>query len=381
MSQIDPGTSAWLRTRNDREALHLFLEHGALTRTRLGELSGMSKPTATQMIARLESAGLIRPVGEVAGSRGPSAVSWNVRSDRVAGVAVSMLEDCIQAVVVDALDRRHPIVELEVCGEPRSPERDIDRAIDAACAASGVERRTVEVVTAGVQAAVSSESDTLSLTDSLPGWPSVGARARIEAELGIAVLLENDVNLATMAERAFGVAQQAGSFALLWLGVGLGVGVDLGGRIHRGAHGGAGEIGYLVVAGRSQHSGAVTTQLLGSDSILALVDAPAGARYPEGIAALAHHEPALRTVAARIAMTIEPVLAVLDPELIVLGGPTSLAGGERLAELVADELRSDERPDADVRLSVTGDSSVLAGARRLLVEQIRTRLEDRIPTW
>ncbi|HWU30339.1 MAG TPA: ROK family transcriptional regulator, partial [Microbacterium sp.] len=75
------------------------------------------------------------------------------------------------------------------------------------------------------------------------------------------------------------------------------------------------------------------------------------------------------------------VLAVLDPELIVLGGPTSLAGGERLAAMVADELRSDERPDAEVRLSVTGDSSVLAGARRLLVEQIRTRLEDRIPTW
>lgn len=121
MSQIDPGTSAWLRTRNDREAFRLILEHGSLTRTRLGELSGMSKPTATQMIARLERAELVLPVGEVAGSRGPSAVSWGVRTDRVAGVAVNMLDGSIQASLVDAAGSEYPIVDLPVKGEERSP--------------------------------------------------------------------------------------------------------------------------------------------------------------------------------------------------------------------------------------------------------------------
>lgn len=377
MSQIDPGTSSWLRTRNDREALRLFLEHGALTRTRLGELSGMSKPTATQMIARLERADLLRPVGEVAGSRGPSAMSWGVRDDQVTGVAVNMLDDGIHAVLVDALGTEHPIVEVPTRGAKRSPEIDVDRAIDAACAASGVDRRTVETVAVGLQAAVSSDADTLSLTDSLPGWPPSGSRARIESELAVSAMLENDVNLATMAERSFGVAREAGSFALLWIGVGLGVGIDLGGSIHRGAHGGAGEIGYLTVAAGPGEPGSVTTALLGSEFVSQLTGT---SRYPAGITGLGHDEHALREIARRIAVTIEPVLAVLDPQLLVLGGPTALAGGIRLAELVAESARSDERPMPEIRLSITGDSAVLAGARSLLVEQIRTRLEDRIPT-
>lgn len=379
MSQIDPGTSAWLRTRNDREALRLILEHGPLTRSRLGELSGMSKPTATQMIARLERADLVVPVGEISGSRGPSAVSWGVRTDRVAGVAVNMLDGSIQAVLVDAAGTAYPIVELPVLGEERSPEKDVSRAIEAACAAAGADRSTIEAVAVGVQAAVSRGQDTLSLTDSLPGWPAFGARARIEAELGVAVTLENDVNLATMAERAVGVAQEADSFAFLWVGVGLGVGVDLGGTIHRGAHGSAGEIGYLTVSAGTGEPGAVTTDLLGSQVILDLLAVPEGGR-PRDLLTLADDEPALRTVADRIALTIEPVLVVLDPAMIVLGGPTSLAGGRRLAELVAERAAGDERPVPEVRLSGTGESAVLVGARRLLVEQIRTILEDRIPT-
>ncbi|WP_217183477.1 ROK family transcriptional regulator [Streptomyces sp. AC495_CC817] len=374
MSQIDPGTSSWLRSRNDREALRLFLEHGALTRTMLGELSGMSKPTATQMIARLERADLLLPVGEISGARGPSAVSWGVRSDRVTGVAVSMLDDTIHAVLVDAVGTAHPVVELHVAESERSPAGDLDRAIDAACVASDVDRRTVEEVVIGVQAAVSSEHDSLALTDSLPGWPPQGARHLIESELGVAATLENDVNLAAMAERAFGVAQDAESFALLWIGVGLGVGVDLGGSIHRGAHGGAGEIGYLPVASGPGEPGVVTTTLLGADGIRALVDGGA----PQVV--FAEDESVLAAVAERIALTIEPVLAVLDPELVVLGGPTALAGGLRLAELVAARTARDDRDAPLVRLSSTGDGAVLEGARRLLVEKIRTRLEDRIPT-
>lgn len=379
MSQIDPGTSSWLRTRNDREALHLFLEHGPLTRSMLGELSGMSKPTATQMIARLERADLVRPVGEVAGNRGPSAVSWGVRTDMITGVAVSMLDHVVQAVLVDAAGTEHPIVDLPVADHERSPEQDIRRAIDAACAAAGVGTSSVEAVTVGVQAAVSSTQDVLSLTDSLPGWPATGARQRIEQELGVAATLENDVNLAAMAERAAGVAQHAGSFALLWIGVGLGVGVDLGGSILRGAHGGAGEVGYLTVAAGPGAEGAVTTDLLGGDVVLGLLGRAAGG-YPEGIEGLSGDAHALGVVAERIALTLEPVLAVLDPDLVVLGGPTSLAGGARLATLVAQRIAKDDRPAPEVRLSATGGSAVLRGARQLLVEQIRERLEERIPT-
>ena len=70
---VTPGTPRLLRTLNDRSALNLLLEHGPLTRTRLGELTGLSKPTASQLLARLHSAGLVQPAGTIVGAPGPSA--------------------------------------------------------------------------------------------------------------------------------------------------------------------------------------------------------------------------------------------------------------------------------------------------------------------
>lgn len=380
MTQIDAGTSTWLRARNDRTALQLLLTHGPLTRTQLGELSGMSKPTAGQMLTRLERAELVHQVGEVSGRRGPMATSYGVRVDQVAGVAVSMHAETIQAVVVDALDTVHPIVEIPVDSLERSPEEDVRAAITAASRAAEIDEKTVGVVAVGVQAAVWRDRDGLSLTDTLPGWPAEGARARIEAALNVEVTLENDVNLATMAERASGVAQNVSSFALLWLGDGIGVGVDLDGVIHRGASGRAGEIGYLPL---TEPDGDVpstdTTDLLGGPAVVELIGGDASARYADQVAELAGRTDATVVLANRVARALDPVLAVLDPAMVVLGGPTCLAAGEGLSELVAERLSEASHPELEVRLSGIEVSSVLLGARQLLVEQIRTRLEARIP--
>lgn len=380
MTQIDPGTSTWLRARNDRAALQLLLEHGPLTRTQLGELSGMSKPTAGQMLTRLERAELVHSVGEVSGSRGPTATSYGVRVDRITGVAVSMRAETIEAVLVDALDTSYPIVEIHVAGLERSPEKDIRIAIEAACRAAEIDEKTVAVVAVGVQAAVWRDRDSISLTDTLPGWPAEGARGRIEDALHVEAILENDVNLATMAERASGVARQASSFALLWLGDGIGVGVDLDGVIHRGASGRAGEIGYLSVTepgGRARRTD--TTDLLGGPAVVELLDSETATRYADRVGALATDPAAIGVLADRVALALDPVLAVLDPAMVVLGGPTCLAAGESLSSLVASRLSKAAHPELEVRLSGIEVSSVLLGARQLLVEQIRLRLEARIP--
>ncbi len=151
-----PGTPSWLRERNDRTALEALFEHGPLTRNRLGELTGMSKPTAAQMVARLETAGLIGPVGEVSGGRGPNAVSYGVLPDRARGVAIDIREKVMVATVVDALDGDHPVVELDLDTldhRDRTPEGDVRAAIDAACAAADVDPRTVVIAWVGVEAA------------------------------------------------------------------------------------------------------------------------------------------------------------------------------------------------------------------------------------
>jgi len=377
--KTDPGTQSWLRAHNDRAALRLLLDHGPLSRAQLGDLSGMSKPTARQMVARLERIGLIAPVGQVTGQRGPNAVAYGVRADTITGVAISMLADSIQAVGVDPTGTEHEIVEIPTAGRHRSPAADVTAAVAAACAAAGLRPDSVSVVAVGVQAAVDEAADSLSLTDTLPGWPAQGARAELEASTGLSVILENDVNLATMAERVMGVAKDAKEFAYLWVGHGIGLGIDLGGVVHRGATGGAGEIGYLETprsAGRLDPDADDFTDLLGSPSTLAMLGReqdsleralPLLAGRPELIAALAD----------RIALALQPTCAVLDPGLIVLGGPTCLAAGPSLAAQVVERMAG-TYPALRVELSGVGDQPVLLGARRLLVATLREQLEARI---
>lgn len=349
MSTTAPGTPSWLRERNDRTALEALFEHGPLTRNRLGELTGMSKPTAAQMMARLEQAGLIAPVGEVSGGRGPNAVSYGVRTDRARGVAIDIREHVIAATVVDALDGEHPVVEIQTDAADRTPEGDVCQAIDAACTAAGIDAATVALVCVGVQAAISLDGDRLSFTDTLPGWPELGARHRIADALGVEVELDNDVNLAAVAERAAGAGAGADSFALLWMSDGLGVAVDLGGTVLRGASGGAGEIGYLPVPRGTDDTAEDLTDLVGRGAFERIAD--------------------LESYADHVAVVAAPVVAVLDPELIVLGGPIGIAGGARLAELVAQRLgRPEVRPTAIV------SQPVLGGARRMLVHRIREHL-------
>ncbi len=88
----------------------------------------------------------------------------------------------------------------------------------------------------------------LRLAVNLPAWHE-GVHDALRADLGRPVTIENDVNLAAMAERAAGAAQGTDDFVLVWIGVGLGLATMLGGRLHRGVGGAAGEIGYLPVPG------------------------------------------------------------------------------------------------------------------------------------
>ena len=90
---------------------------------------------------------------------------------------------------------------------------------------------------------------------------------------------------------------------------------------------------------------------------------------------LAHDDDALSALADRVILAVNPLLAILDPSMIVLGGPTGIAGGTRLAELVAERVDPAAHPKLAMRTSGTGSQPVLLGARQQLVEQIRDHLE------
>src|SRR5687768_7723537 len=87
----NPGTPTMLRGINDRAALNLLIEHGPLSRSQLGELTGLSKPTAAQLLQRLAGIGLVITSGNTQGSPGPPAQLYAINPDAayVAGLDVT----------------------------------------------------------------------------------------------------------------------------------------------------------------------------------------------------------------------------------------------------------------------------------------------------
>jgi predicted NBD/HSP70 family sugar kinase len=377
-----------LRERNERTALSLLFAHGVLTRNRIGELSGLSKPTASQIVARLEGAGLIEVVGEVSGGRGPNALSYGVRADRVLGVAIDIDQTVIRTTVVDATGTEYPVVETVIANgdNGHSAASDVQDAITAASTSAGTDSAAVRVVAIGVQGSIDPRTDKLSFIDTLPGWPRQGIRTHLETLLGLDVHIDNDANLAAIAERSEGAGAGTGSFALLWLGPGLGLAVDLAGAVHRGAAGGAGEIGYLPVpwdAVDIDPQAHDLQQLIGAPAAVAIArrHGVSGDTDGEIIAALSEHparEGVFTEVARRIAVGVVPVLAILDPELIVLGGPIGTSGGELLADLVRTEIERTTLWHPRATQSLVPEYPVLRGAREVLVHQVRQHLFDEL---
>jgi predicted NBD/HSP70 family sugar kinase len=383
-----PGTPSWLRERNERTALSLLFAHGVLTRNRIGELSGLSKPTASQIVARLEGAGLIEVVGEVSGGRGPNALSYGVRADRVLGVAIDIDETIIRSTVVNATGTEYPVVEAVISNgdNGHSAASDVQDAISAASASAGTDSTAVRVVAIGVQGSIDPRTDKLSFIDTLPGWPRQGIRTHLETLLGLDVHIDNDANLAAIAERSEGAGAGTGSFALLWLGPGLGLAVDLAGTVHRGAAGGAGEIGYLPVPWDAVHIDPQAhdlQQLIGAPAAVAIARRHGMTGETDGavIDALSNHparDGVLTELARRIALGVVPVLAILDPELIVLGGPIGTSGGQLLADLVRVEIERTTLWHPRATQSLVPEYPVLRGAREVLVHHVRQHLFDEL---
>ncbi|MEN0103737.1 MAG: ROK family transcriptional regulator, partial [Curtobacterium sp.] len=373
-----PGQPALLRVLNDRAALALLLDDGPMTRNEIAQRTGLSKPTAAEIIRRLEAAGLIREAGteSQAGRRGPSAVVYQAITDRDLAVAVDVQLVDVRSTVVDATGRTYPVAEHRMSEtEMQDPGEDIvAAAVGRAAAAAGVDPDLVTAVAVGVQASVDHATDTLIFTDGLPGWPREQVSETLSKQLGVQVLVENDANLAAIAERNMGAGRTPESFALFWMAEGLGMALDLDGRLHTGASGAAGELGYLSVPADAlplDPTATIVADLISESAIIALA-AEHGITAPDGSAAdwrqvlpqlpgLPEQHPFTIALGERVGHNVLPALAVADPETVVLHGPTGIAGGPALAAAVTAWLRTRTRWSTAVVAPGVPDTPVLHG--------------------
>ncbi|WTD98945.1 ROK family transcriptional regulator [Streptomyces albidoflavus] len=404
---------------NERATLDLLTEHGALSRARIGALTGLSKPTVSQLLARLEAAGLVGSAGTSEGRPGPGARLYALRGEVAHVAALDVRPGRIRAAVADVTGT---VLATHTLATPARPgpggvPAQLTAALDGAARAAGTERPALRRVVVGTPGAFDPRTGRLRYAGHLAGWHSPGLLAEVAAALHpVPVEYENDVNLAAVAERRLGAARGHEDFVLLWNGTGLGAALVIGGRLHRGWTGGAGEIGFLPVAGTPLVRGVARTgsggfqELAGAQALPRLAGelgvavpqaGPEGADPADGEAVAAtllrtaaeaytrpggdpapraaepphegtsspHAGPAalLRAYAVRLATGIASLVAVLDPAVIVLTGRVLAAGGEPLLRLTEAELA--ELAPSRPRLlagEVTGDSVVRGGLEAAL---------------
>ncbi|MYS20635.1 MULTISPECIES: ROK family transcriptional regulator [unclassified Streptomyces] len=401
-----PGTPRVLRAMNDRAALDLLLEHGTLSRTRIGKLTGLSKPTASQLLARLEAAGLVLATGTTAGRPGPNAQLYSVNpaAAHVAGLDVN--PERIRAAVADITGRTVGTFKLP------TPQRragtaveQVVRALDGAVKAAGLSRSDLHRVVVGTPGAFDPSTGRLRYASHLPGWHYPALLDELAAELPMPLEYDNDVNLAAVAEQRIGAAREHDDFVLLWNEEGIGAAIVIGGRLHRGWTGGAGEVGFLPVPGTplvrnvTKANNGGFQELAGCNAVLRIarelgLELPGGAQ-PDAAAALlaaaaARHEAAgeagpdaadpytelLARCATGTAVGLASLVAVLDPELIVLSGNVIVAGGEPLRATIQSELAELAVPRPRLVLGTVQTHPVLSGALESALATTRDEVFD-----
>lgn len=380
------------RAINDRIALQLLHQEGPLTAGQLRERTGLSRPTVSDLVERLRATGLIAVVGEAgAERRGPNARLYGIVAERAYLAGVDVRTHGVTVAVADLLGRVRAQEAAPVAGAaaPQDAVAAAYAALDRALERAGAGRPHTLAV--GAPGLVDPATGRLTGTGRLPSWHGAlvaGLRGRPTA----ALLLENEVNLAAIAERRDGAARDRDTFVLLWLGHGVGAAVVLDGRLRRGASGGTGEIGFLPVPG----TGALPTaagcdggfhSLAASAAVVDLAArhgfAPQAAGWVNGAPGddTGHGDapPAERAVrtavaagpagaafldelAGRVAVGVAAVSAVLDPGCVVLGGEVGRAGGDALASRVAAAAAGMSPLRTEVRAGAVGGRAVLRGA-------------------
>ncbi|WP_372672288.1 ROK family transcriptional regulator [Amycolatopsis kentuckyensis] len=372
-----------LREINDRAAIEVLLREGPLTRAELELAIGLSKPATAQLITRLELDNLVVKAGVRGGGRGPRAQLWAANGSLAFVAAVDLTPHVADFVVAD--------VAGVVLAEYRTPlpvhaGADVvgtfGEALQKVAEQAGIQREDLAHVVIGAQGAFDPRTGLLSSAPHIPGWLGFDVPQKLSDELGVDVLIENDVNLVAVEEMSVGQAQDVDDFVMVWLSEGVGGAVVIGRRLLRGATGGGGEIDWMRVPDPATvdtgdvwpEAGARFGNLVDSPAICRLAAAH-GIQADTAWEAVekAGKSPFLDDLARRVAGGVANLVAVADPQLVLLCGDTSRAGGEQFAALVQEKLHELVLPRTPVGCASVQGNAVRAGA---LQSALATARED-----
>src|SRR4051812_36425023 len=374
-----------LRDANRRLVIQALRRHGVASRAQIARITGLSRSTVSSLVTDLQRPGLIvereddSPQGSQVG-RPPVLIALSPSAGAAIGidfghshiaVAVGDLSHAVLAERWQTIDVDHLAVEgLDTAAE----------LVSAALEQAGIERERVVGVGMGLPGPIADEQQTVGSTSILPGWVGVNAADEMARRLGFPVSVENDANLGALAESFWGAGRGASDVAYIKASSGIGAGLVVGGRLHRGVGGTAGEIGHTPyredgAVCRCGNRGCLET-VARTDVITSSVQAGRGGSLSIADVielARAGDPPAQRVIAdagRALGVGVAGVCNLLNPRRVIVGGELS-AAGEVLLGPLRDSLNRYAIPTAATDVTVVvgelGKRAEVMGALALVL--------------
>ena len=381
------GTPSLLRAINARTILERIQRSGPVSRAQVARDSGLSKPTVSLGLTALLDAGLVREVGRSSGRPGPSAVLYELNPAAGWVVGIDVGRRRVRAALADitgAVAGRRD--EQARASSARALIGQVGAIAHALAAEAGIGWDQVHHVTVGSPGVFEPVRGAVTLAPNLPGWGRQGLLAALREELGNRIGVENDVNLAAEGERWRGLGRGVRNFGFLSVGTGVGMGLVLDGRLYRGAGGAAVEVGYLPVGAdpydrQVRRRGAFEESVNGAAVVRRAAEAgmPGSLTAKKIFAQARRGDPLAREVveeeARRLALGLAVVTAVVDLELVILGGGVG-GNADLLLPPIERELRTLSPVRPRLAVSALGEDAVLQGAVATALEVAQSRLFD-----
>lgn len=336
--------------------------------------TGLSRPTVEGVVDGLIDSGLAAEVpAEEGGVRrqGRPARRFRFRAEAGHLLGIEIGAHRVAALLSDLDGRALGRAVREVSEKATADER-LERVRTAAAELlrrTGVERRSLRAVGVGSPGIVEADG-TVHLCTALPGWTGLPLGERLRRSFQCPVLVENDANAAAVAEHWRGAATGSDDVVFVLAGLSPGAGSLIGGRLHRGYGGAAGEIGALHLLGREASPEEVlstTGEPLNPLDEAQVVRVFALARNGD-----ARARAAVDRFVRRLVHDTAALVLALDPEVVVVGGWA--AGLDGMLDPLRDELARYCLRPPQVTQSLLGEDAVATGALRLALDHVEAEL-------
>jgi predicted NBD/HSP70 family sugar kinase len=317
------------------QVLQTLLDSGPQTRPEVAAAVGLSKPTVSDAIRRLEAAHLVRATGQRHGARGRSPVAYDLAPDAGYVLAADIGGANLRVMACDLRGER--IASLTRPTEPLGGKAVAAQVVDllhALLAGAALDPSHILALAVSTPGVVDPETAEVSLCYNIGQTEAFDLRSLLTAHFPVRTVLDNNVNCAARGEQQRGHARGVPTFAFISVGAGIGMGLVYEGKVLHGRRGAAGEIGYFPLAldpfaPEHRRRGALEDEASGPGMLDAAARRDGWPDSPpasvEELFALAKDgvAPALAVIereAQLLGMAVATVCAVLDPHLVVLGG-------------------------------------------------------------